>query len=84
MMECFFGSQSANEKIEGQPLSLFMIQLIIDVSSQSFEPISMLLGTKFLNLGLREKDRSINKRIKLLRQMASMLINKRLTELEKQ
>ena len=37
-----------------------------------------------MNLGLRKKDRDINNRIKLLRKIASNLVEKRIAELEKQ
>lgn len=54
-------------KLEGKPLCLFMNQLIADVTQQGFDPISFLLGMKFLNLGLRAKDRDINRRLKVFK-----------------
>lgn len=42
-----------------------MHKLVCDAMAQSFDPLSMLLGPKFLDLGLREIDKDLNRRIKL-------------------
>jgi hypothetical protein len=81
MMECFFGNSPTYEKIDGKILSMFLSQLTTDINKQSFSPIGLLFGVNFFNLGLREEDRDINRRIKLVREMAYLKIQNRLKEL---
>jgi hypothetical protein len=53
MMECFFGNVPTYEKIDGKISSMFLSQLNTDINKQSYSPIGLLLGVKFLNMGLR-------------------------------
>lgn len=69
MMECFFGTARTYEKIDGKLTSVFLADLIIDITKQGLTPEGLLLGSKFLSFGLRSGDRDINRRIGLLREM---------------
>lgn len=83
MMKCFFGGNATYEKINGKMISIFICDLVSDVSRQGFEPAGLLLGQKILNAGLRDQDRDINNRIKLFREMGEKIIKNRLEEIEK-
>ena len=67
MMECFFGTARTYEKIDGKLISVFLADLITDITKQGLSPLGLLLGCKFLSLGIRSGDRDINRRIGLLR-----------------
>jgi len=82
MLKCFFGGTFKNEKINGEPLSVFLPKLIGDVSKQSIRPENFLLGPWFFNLGVTAGDRDINKRVKLLRQISKNYIYQRVEELK--
>lgn len=47
MLECFFGSESTNEKIKGQSVATFLNKLSADLSSQNFELPILIFGPKF-------------------------------------
>ena len=52
------------EKIEGIQIGIFVKKLIDEVASNGFtDVLGILLGKKFMNLGLRKSDRSISKKI---------------------
>jgi len=54
--------------LDNLPIALFVNKLIADVVQQAFDPIPFIFGFGFLNLGLRSKDRDINRRIRLFRE----------------
>lgn len=60
------------------PITSFLNQLNTDVTVQSYKPLSLLLGTKFLDLGISKTDQDINRRIRILRALASEKLQKRL------
>lgn len=82
MLECFFGSASTYQKINGQSVANFINKLNNDITLQNFELPILIFGTKFAELGLRKLDRDINQQIRLLRELATRLIKKRLSELD--
>lgn len=82
MLECFFGSESTNEKIKGESVATFLNKLSADLTLQNFELPILLFGSKFAELGLRKKDKEINEGIKQLRELGKRLIDKRLSVLE--
>lgn len=47
----------------GQPIGKFTTKLMADLTAQIFNPINLLLGPKYLNLGLTRNDRDVNKRL---------------------
>ena len=53
------------EKIEGQSIFEFIQNLMGDSALQISDLPYVLFGVKFLELGLREKDRKINERLKI-------------------
>ena len=79
MVQCFFSCGSV-EKLDGESISDFINTLNSDVNSQSIEPVTLLLGSKFLHAGLRKNDQSINRRALLFREYAKKNIEKRVEE----
>ena len=57
MFDCFFDQKLQTDRIEGVSPFSFLKQLANDVNVQNFDLVSMIFGTKFLNLGFRKKDR---------------------------
>lgn len=80
ILECFLGGKSETVELDGKSLANFLITLINDTNIQSSSPLSMILGVKFLNLGLRAIDRDINRRLKLFTDWGIKYINLRLKE----
>lgn len=66
MMECFFGVGTSSDKVEGEWLATFLNKLNGDAMQRGFQPLSLLLGPKFLDAGLTQEDKSINRRIRIL------------------
>ena len=58
----------------------YISQLNYDVSIQGFSAIGLLLGQKFLNLGLREIDRDIIERLKVYKSLIREKILERLVD----
>lgn len=77
VMECFLGG-ATDETLEGKPVCLYMNQLIADVTLSAFELLPMILGVRFVSLGIRAKDRDINRRIKLFRTWGLQFIKARI------
>ena len=63
MITCFFGDKFETQIIEGKHISLFLNRLLNDMSLQCETILFPLFGLKFFDLGLREQDREINRRI---------------------
>jgi len=63
-------------------LSAFLNKLMADVNNQSLDIPAVLFGLKFLELGLRAKDRDIIRRVKLFKEFAFNLIEKRVSQLK--
>ncbi len=55
-----------------------MHKLVNDSMEQSFDPLSLFLGPKFMDLGLRQKDKDLNRRIKLFHEVGASLIKKKI------
>jgi cytochrome P450 len=83
MMRFFFGEKNVKgKKLDGLDISKFLNKLMGDVDTQTFELPAVLFGMKFLELGLRAKDRDVNRRIRLFRSFAFDLIKRRVAELD--
>ena len=67
IMECFLGG-GTKEKLEDQEVCLFMSQLIEDATKNSSDPAALLLGRRFVEAGIRAKDKSVNRRLKLFKE----------------
>lgn len=57
---------------------MFVNQLITDVTKNAFELLPMLFGVKFVSLGLRAKDRDVNRRIIIFREWGVKFIKNRI------
>ena len=73
IMECFFGVPATHERVKGQSFAAFFSRLISKVTHQQFSVPGLILGPKFLDLGLRACDREINQETKLYK---SILLEK--------
>jgi cytochrome P450 len=82
MIKFFFGGELKGQTLDGVAIPLFITKLMFDVNEQGFEPVALALGPKFLELGLRAKDRDINRRVKLFRDYALKTIDDRVKELK--
>jgi hypothetical protein len=57
---------------------MFVNQLITDVTKNAFELLPMVFGVKFVSLGLRAKDRDVNRRIIIFREWGVKFIKNRI------
>ena len=80
---CFFGKSFSEEKIEGKSIFEFIQTLIGDISSQTADPIYLLFGCQFLELGIRSKDRSINERLKIYKAWVKEVVNEKVEKVKK-
>lgn len=76
--EFFIGGDCYKETIDGQRIGSFFIDLINDVNVQATSPLSVILGPKYLNLGVTKRDRDINRRIGLINGWGALQVEKRL------
>ena len=83
MLQCFFGKDMENEKIEGVSIPIFVQNLMGDISSETTDLPYIIFGVKFFNLGIRKKDRDINRRLKLYKSWGKQLVNERVEEIKK-
>ena len=60
-----------------------MHEMLVDTISQGTDPLGLLLGEKFLNLGIRQKDKETNRKIKVYREVGKEFVKKRLDEMRK-
>lgn len=74
IMECFLGMKSHNSMILDQKINKFLIILLDDFVEQMIDPISFILGPKLLKLGLREKDRNLQKRFEIFNHWSKQFI----------
>lgn len=82
MLKFFFGSELGNQTLDGISIPKMMNKMMLAVNEQGFEPIALILGPKFLELGLRKKDRDINRQVALFRDYAVKTIEKRVQEMK--
>ena len=62
MVDCFFGENIKDEKIEGKGIFQFAKEIMGESMTQR-DIFYFLLGLKFINLGIRKKDRVLNRKI---------------------
>ena len=80
---CFFGSDLKSEKIEGKTIPCFIKELIGHMAIQLFGPLGVLGGYQLVELGLRQKDREVNRRIALYKKWGEHTICQRVEEIKK-
>ena len=76
ILEIFLGG-SKHEIIAGQQAGHFVNQLSNDLYTQSFVPINLILGPKFLELGITESQRELKKRVSIYKGWGHEFIRKR-------
>ena len=77
ILDCFFGHNFLDEKIEGVHVSAFVQKLIGDLTLQNVDPAYIILGLNFVKLGLRKKDKDINRRLKLYKAWGNDFVQKK-------
>lgn len=82
MVKLFFGSDSKERTLEGKKLATYFNDLVSDGYNQSQNILSLLLGPKFMDMGIRKSDRDINRRMKLFRAFAVDLVSNKMAELK--
>ena len=63
IIKCFFGCSKVEDQIDGMNIAEYANTLVDDINEQGFDPIAILAGAGFLELGIREKDRNVKKRV---------------------
>ena len=53
-----------------------------DLTKQGEDPFYFFFGAKFFDLGVRSKDRDVNRRIKIFKSWASAIVQKRIKEIQ--
>lgn len=66
MSQCFLGCELKYEQIEGQNPASYYTKNVDQANQQMANPIALLLGPKYLNLGVTAFDRELNRRIALV------------------
>lgn len=84
MFESFFGIETTKEKIKDKPAAIFLSNLMKEINQQTFKIPSLLLGEKYLELGLTAKDKMINSDLKIIKEFAKEKIKSRLKLLQKE
>ena len=82
IIESFFGCGTFDKKIEGINVSHFINDLNEEIITQTFDPMTIIFGPRFLESGIRKKDREISKKIKIMRKFAEETTKKRLKEVQ--
>jgi hypothetical protein len=70
MLQLFFGGDFKSQTLSSLPIPKFITKLIVDINQQAFDPVALTFGSRFLDKGLRAKDKEINLKGKLLREFA--------------
>lgn len=65
-----------DEEIDGQKVHQFILKLVTESTVRSLETAALVLGPKFLNLGLTSVDRDIKRRVKLYDDWANKYVDK--------
>jgi cytochrome P450 len=82
MLQLFFGGDFKSQTLSSLPIPNFITKLIVDVNQQAFDPVALTFGSRFLDKGLRAKDKEINERGKLLREFVVGVVEERVEELK--
>lgn len=59
------GGSIRGTKLDGKPIEIFITNMINDCMDQGFEPLTLLFGPRYPNLGLKAEHRDLNRRIAL-------------------
>lgn len=77
VVECFLRG-AIEEKIEGKPVSIFINDLIGDISKQAMMITTFVFGPRHLGWGLTPFDREVNRRLKLYKKWGLAYIEKKI------
>lgn len=73
-------SGAIEKKIEGQPVSMFMNDLIGDISTQALMTSTFIFGARHLGWGLTAFDRSVNRRLALFKKWGLAYIERKIEQ----
>ena len=79
VIECFL-TGAIDEKIDGQPISIFMNELMGDLGKQAFMTTTFIFGARHLNWGLTAFDRDVNRRLALFKKWGLTYIEKKIEQ----
>lgn len=82
MVKMFFGADLKGRQINGENVPNFVSNLVADGANASFDITTLLFGKEFASLGLRAKDRDINRRLKIFKEFAMVLVKEKIEELK--
>jgi hypothetical protein len=77
MLKMFFGADLKGRLIDGKNVPSFVSDIVADGTRQSVELVTILFGQGFTSLGLRARDRDINRRLKLFREFGVTMVNEK-------
>ena len=63
-MESFLGGNIRAEKLEGMAIETFIIDINDKIFAQAYEPLSFILGSRYLQLGIKKEHRQLNEQIR--------------------
>ena len=82
IMRSFFASNFHEQQIDGESLIKVTVDLLRSISEQTMSLAYMLFGTRFLSLGIRQKDREVNRNLKKFKIATYNEVKKRIEELK--
>ena len=84
LVDCFFGENMVNEKIEGKSVFMFAKELIGDLMLQAYSLSFQILGINFHGLGILQRDREINRRIRVFREWGRPIVRGMIKRIKEQ
>ena len=78
MLSCFFGKKLSDEKIEGDSIFVFLRKLLDGLVQQTVSTRYGIFGVKYLELGLNQTDREVNRKLSIYKAWAKKLIKERI------
>ena len=75
MLSCFFGRRLKEDKIEGDTAFIFLRKLLAGLTSQTVDLFYAMFGAKFLQLGIRQMDREMNRKVRIYNAWTRQLLN---------
>mmetsp|Transcript_25078 Transcript_25078/g.22141 ORF Transcript_25078/g.22141 Transcript_25078/m.22141 type:complete len:236 (+) Transcript_25078:75-782(+) len=78
----FFGEKLSGYEVNGEPLTLMLARMIVDIGVVTFDPLYLLFGKEFFKLGLLKKHRKLVREIKEFRAFCTKLVNEKMNKLQ--
>ena len=82
MINVFFGKRMQSDRIEGKTVFTYAKEVIGDLIAQRRDFFYFLLGSKFLELGIRKKDREMNRKVALYEAWGKKVVGDKVSEIK--